>query len=70
MVNNEYIWLYFEIKPYHYLVDSIDATRVEENALGQRRFARVDVRRNTNIADVTEIPSLLFRRRRSHYIHT
>ena len=34
-----------------HLVDLVDATRVEEDALGERRLARVDVRRDADVAD-------------------
>ena len=37
-----------------HLVDLMDTTRVEEDALGERRLARVDVSRDTDVADAVE----------------
>jgi len=34
-----------------HLVDFVNSTRVEEDALGERRLARVDVRRDADVAD-------------------
>ena len=37
-----------------HLVNLVDAARVKEDALGQRRLARVDVRRDADVADAFE----------------
>ena len=37
-----------------HLVDLVDPARVEEDALGERRLARVDVRRDADVADAFE----------------